>query len=173
MGSSSVSVLEMALRLAAAGVPVFALHGIVDGACTCGRKCSSPGKHPLTSKGFKDATINQTTIRGWWKRQPSANLGLPTGGPLGLLVVDCDPRNGGPETFEELRGLEPSLPLGGVRVRTGGGGLHVYLKYSGGPVPKALRTGIDLKGEGGYVVCPPSLHISGNRYEFEYLGDVD
>jgi hypothetical protein len=163
--------LEAALALVQAGLTVFPLHSLANGACTCKKAaCPSPGKHPLTSKGFKDATRDTSIIAAWWKRWPFANIGLPTGGPLHLLVIDCDPRNGGPTTFTELKGLFPTIPNAGIRVRTGGGGLHVYLKYSGGPLPKELAKGIDLKGEGGYVVAPPSLHSSGQRYAFEVEG---
>jgi hypothetical protein len=162
---------EGALALVRAGFQVFPLHGIVDGVCTCGkRSCSSPGKHPRTPKGFKDASSDPKQIAAWWKLWPQANVGLPTGGPLHFMVIDCDPRNGGPTSFEELQEIFPTIPVGGVRVRTGGGGLHVYLKYSGGRIPAKLADGIDLKAEGGYVVAPPSLHVSGRRYEFETLG---
>jgi hypothetical protein len=163
--------IEAALAFVQARLEVFPLHGLVNGVCTCQKaNCSSPGKHPLTPKGFKDASSDPAIIAAWWKRWPFANIGLPTGGPLHLLVIDCDPRNGGPTTFGELKGLFPSLPAGSIRVRTGGGGLHVYLRYSGGPLPKELAKGIDLKGDGGYVVAPPSLHASGRRYAFEAEG---
>lgn len=56
-------------------------------------------------------------------------------------------------------------------MNTGGGGLHLYLYYAGGPVPKTLVEGIDLKGDGGYVVAPPSLHISGQRYAWDGVSD--
>jgi hypothetical protein len=175
MPESSIPVCaEAAMGLARAGLEVFPLHGIdAAGACTCGNaKCGSPGKHPLTSKGFKDATTDETQIAAWWKRWPLANIGLPTGGPLRLLVIDCDPRNGGPTSFADLLALFPTVPTSSIRVRTGGGGLHVYLTYSGGRIPKELAKGIDLKGDGGYVVAPPSLHASGRRYEFEPGGSA-
>jgi hypothetical protein len=162
---------EGALALVRAGFQVFPVYGIVDGVCTCGQRPGcSPGKHPLPKHGHKEASSDPKQIAAWWKRWPNANVGVATGGPHHLLVIDCDPRNGGPTSFEELQEIFPTIPVGGVRVRTGGGGLHVYLKYSGGPIPAKLAAGIDLKGEGGYVVAPPSLHGSGRRYEFETLG---
>lgn len=165
--------IEAALEFVQAKLEVFPVHSLVNGVCTCPKKANCdkrPGKHPLTKHGYKDASSDPAIVAAWWKRWPFANIGLPTGGPLRLLVIDCDPRNGGPTTFAELKGLFPSIPEGSIRVRTGGGGLHVYLRYSGGPLPKVLAEGIDLKGDGGYVLAPPSLHASGRRYAFEVEG---
>jgi hypothetical protein len=65
-----------ALRYANHGIPVF--------------PCAPGGKHPLTPKGFHDATSVAHVVHGWWQRTPDANIGLPTGGPTGVLVVDVD-----------------------------------------------------------------------------------
>lgn len=64
------SLLDSALQYADRGWPVFPLHHCHDGACSCQRRCQSPGKHPRTEHGFKNATINEQTIRGWWSRWP-------------------------------------------------------------------------------------------------------
>ncbi len=173
MASDSPSMLAAAQQLAAAGYPVFPVHGIVEGKCTCTKNCGSPGKHPASKTGFKAATRDPQQIDFDWKKRPLANIGIATGGAGRLLVVDCDPRNGGPETYAGLKALFPGLPDGGLLVRSGGGGLHYWLRYRGGPLPKELATGIDLKGDGGYVVAPPSLHVSGRRYEFEGEGPRD
>jgi hypothetical protein len=82
--------------------------------------------------------------------------------------MDCDPRNGGPAEREEIIQCFGNIPET-AEVITGGNGRHIYFHYSGGPVPKTLAKGIDLKGDGGYVVAPPSLHISGNRYGVDGL----
>ena len=124
------------------------------------------GKEPLTKHGFKDATTDKACISKWWEKWPEANIGLPTGTKSGLLVVDCDPRNGGPADRAEL--IEQCGPIPETaEVLTGGGGRHVYFRYHGGPIPKTLAHGIDLKGDGGYVVAPPSMHASGKRYEVD------
>jgi DNA-binding transcriptional ArsR family regulator len=86
-----------------------------------------------------------------------------------LLVVDCDPRNGGPAERAELVRRFGPIPET-AEVITGGGGRHLFFRYDGGGVPKALAEGIDLKGDGGYVVAPPSMHPSGKRYEVDGLG---
>lgn len=124
------------------------------------------GKEPLTKNGFKDATTDKACISRWWEEWPEANIGLPTGTKTRLLVVDCDPRNGGPADRAEL--IEQCGPIPATaEVLTGGGGRHIYFRYDGGPIPKTLAKGIDLKGDGGYVVAPPSLHASGTRYEVD------
>jgi putative DNA primase/helicase len=149
------------------GVPVFPLHSAPGGVCSCGDlECQNPGKHPRTAHGFKDATQDQNRITAWWKRWPAANIGVPTGAPSDLLVVDCDPRNGGPADRSEL--IERCGPIPDTaEATTGGGGRHLFFRYSGGAVPKALAPGIDLKGDGGYVVVAPSIHASGNAYQWD------
>jgi hypothetical protein len=107
-------------------------------------------------------------IDRWWSSHPSANIGVPTGAATGFLVVDCDPRNGGPAERDELIRRFGPIP-DTAEVITGGGGRHLFFQYSGGTVPKTLATGIDLKGDGGYVVAPPSMHASGRRYEVDGL----
>jgi len=78
-------------------------------------------------------------------------------------VLDCDPRNGGPAHRSDLIQQFGSLPDTAEAI-TGGGGRHIFFRYAGGPVSKTLAAGIDLKGEGGYVVAPPSIHPTGKRY---------
>jgi hypothetical protein len=149
------------------GWRVFPLHSIAHGACTCGKpKCSSPGKHPRTRRGVKDATTDATTITGWWARWPDANIGVATGS--GLVVIDIDPAHGGDKSFSAA--VARLGDLGPTRMcRTGSGGRHLY--YSTGTrIPCSqgrLGPGIDVRGEDGYVVAPPSLHISGRRYVWE------
>jgi len=156
-----------ALWYAKNGLSVFPLHWPVNNGCSCGKAdCGSPGKHPVTPRGFKDASGDPIQIAEWWQAHPHANIGLPTGGASGLLVVDCDPRNGGPVARRELAEKFGPIP-NTAEVITGGGGRHFYFRYGGGPVPKNLDRGIDLKGDGGYVVAPPSLHSSGKRYEVD------
>jgi len=152
---------------AAHGFPVFPLYSAPGGVCSCGDlDCQNPGKHPRTDHGFKDATQDQDRIAAWWKRWPDANIGIPTGAVSGLLVVDCDPRNGGPADRSELIERRDPIP-DTAEATTGGGGRHLYFRYGGGAVPKSLGLGIDLKGDGGYVVAPPSIHASGNRYQWD------
>jgi len=161
--------LIWALSYAQRGLPVLPVYGVTgEDMCWCGRvSCHSPGKHPMTEHGLDDATTDEATIRGWWERWPEANVGVRL--PPGVLVIDVDPRNGGATALLELcrahgggiTGLTPTLTA-----HTGGGGLHAWYAYRG-PIRARLASGIDLKGQGtGYVVMPPSRHVSGEVYSW-------
>ncbi len=77
---NATSLLEAALEYAGYGWPVFPVHGIRNDRCTCRKEsCQSPGKHPLTPNGLKDATTDPTTIRSWWTAHPNANIGIRMG----------------------------------------------------------------------------------------------
>jgi hypothetical protein len=134
------------------GIPVF--------------PCRPREKKPFTRHGFNDATVDQRRISEWWRKWPNANIGIPTGAVSGLLVVDCDPRNGGPAERGELIQQYGPVPET-AEASTGGGGRHLFFRYGGGAVPKALAKGIDLKGDGGYVLVAPSVHPSGSLYQWD------
>jgi hypothetical protein len=158
---------EAALWYAKHGIPVFPLYWPVAGGCSCGNSdCKDIGKHPRTVHGFKDATTDDSRINDWFNKWPHANIGIPTGKASGIFVVDNDPRNGGPEDREEFIRLYGPIPET-AEVITGSGGRHIYFQDPGVALPTTLGPGVDLKGEGGYVVAPPSLHRSGRRYEFD------
>ena len=90
-----------------------------------------------------------------------------TGAISGLVVVDVDVRHGGDGSLE---GLEREYGRVGTTVEclTGGGGRHLYFAHPGGLIRNkvGLAGGVDLRGDGGYVVAPPSVHSSGIRYEW-------
>jgi hypothetical protein len=158
--------LRAALRCATRGWPVFPVHSIRDGSCTCGKKCGkNAAKHPRTANGFEDATCDADTITRWWSRWPDANIGVGTGDVSGIVVLDVDPEKGGNESLERLlqgRRL-PKTPT----VHTGGDGLHIYFALPPGvsyASRNALLPGLDAKAKGGYAIAPPSNHRSGNRY---------
>src|SRR4051794_14276967 len=131
-------------------MPVFPVYGMRNGRCLCpkGPDCQHPGKHPMTPRGFKDATTDETQIRAWSRSFPRANIATPTGGRY--MVVDVDPRNGGDDALRELTLAYGELPET-VLCLTGGGGAHYYFAASENAFPKELVGGIDLKGPGGYV----------------------
>ncbi len=164
--------LQAATWYARHGFAVFPCHTIRDGKCSCGiAECGSPGKHPvgdLCPNGVKQASRFAGTVTAWWNRMPGANIAIACGKPsMGLVVVDVDPQHGGDETFTELVALHGPFPET-PQVLTGGGGRHLYF-HSDAPIPNkvGLFPGIDLRGDGGYVVAPRSLHISGRQYEWE------
>ena len=140
------------------------------GDCACGLPdCESAGKHPirrLVPHGLHDATRDQATVECWWRSSTHANIGIRTGGASALVVLDVDDEAG----RLALRGLIAANGRFEARwVRTGSGGWHAYFAHPGSPVPNSagrLGEGLDVRGEGGYVVAPPSMHQSNYRYRW-------
>lgn len=166
--STSGSELQRAaLQYAAWGLRVFPVWGVKAGRCMCklGAECTRPGKHPighLATHGWEDATTDAETIKRWWGKAPQANIGLPTGAINGLFVLDAD----GPEGLAELE-RHPALPE--TPISTTGNGRHVWFRHPGEEIGNRTRflPGLDLRGDGGYVVVPPSAHKSGNVYRWQ------
>lgn len=155
--------LSYALNYAALGWRVLPLHTPTDTGCSCGNSsCKSVGKHPRTENGLKDASNDPAIIEAWFERWPDANIGVATGAHSNLVVIDVDPRHGG---FESLAAL-PDNPPETITQKTGGG-LQFFYAHPGEPIKNSagqFAPGIDVRGDGGYVVAPPSLHASGERY---------
>jgi Protein of unknown function (DUF3631)/Bifunctional DNA primase/polymerase, N-terminal len=165
---ADASNLHWALYYASRGWPVLPLYSVEGGRCTFGDvNCRSPGKHPRTPHGVKDASTSSWQIQRWWKFWPSANVGIATGVASGLLVLDSDPRNGGDASLEQLRNEFPDAFKELLEVLTGSGGAHLYFECrSAAPSRANILPGIDVRADSGYVAAPPSLHISGSRYRF-------
>ena len=146
------------------GQALIPLHSRqVNGSCTCQNKsCTSIAKHPRTRNGLKDASVEIEQINSWWSNFPAANVGLVTGKASGLVVLDIDLKSGGLNSLRKLQEDCGQFPQTSC-VRTGGGGLHYYFKAPEFPLKNRtnLLPGIDFRGDGGYVVAPPSLHASG------------
>jgi hypothetical protein len=148
---------EEALALAEQGQRVFPLFEPTASGCSCAKgACSSPGKHPRTRNGLKDATSDPAQVKAWWSKAPNANIGCATG--EGLVVVDMDGPNGQASAQE--------LELPETATAATGAGRHLY--YLGDDVPCRANylPGIDIRGKGGYVVAPPSRHPSGATYRW-------
>jgi hypothetical protein len=171
-----VNLVEAALSYVRRALPVFPVWPAVpfEGAyvCACGRDgCDNPGKHPmsrLAPNGHKNATLNEDRVRRWWGVMPDANIGIATG--RDYVVLDVDPRNGGGETLAELEKKHGPLPKT-WRVISGGGGFHLYFAAH---IPVRCcqpGPGLEIKGDGGSIVAPPSLHVSGNRYAWDVPPD--
>jgi hypothetical protein len=157
------------------GWPVFPIYGISDGLCACGKAdCSRPGKHPigkLAPRGFLDATTNLDVITAWWSAYPSANIGVPTGAASGLVVLDVDVDMGGFDGLHDIQAANAPLPETAMSL-TGGGGYHYLFAHPGDGVMirnsvRTLGEGLDVRGDGGYIIVPPSSHASGRTYEWE------
>lgn len=133
-------------RFAEAGVPVF--------------PCVPGGKRPLIERGFHAATTDIGQVASWWRRWPAANIGVPTGAPSGLVVVDVDVHGPADGRASFDRAAAAGL-VGGweVLVRTPTGGKHAYYPATPGVEQRswqAGRAGVDFRGDGGYIIVPPS-----------------
>lgn len=145
--------LTEAMKLASRGFPVFPL--------------TPRDKHPLPgTHGFKDATTDPVQILAWWAQTPDANIGLATG--RGMFVLDLD-------SYDARASVEAAgvvIPEGAPAVVTGKtGAAHIYLAGDA-PSRAGILPKVDTRGEGGYVVAPPSIHPSGAVYTWAVpLGD--
>lgn len=163
-----ITLMKRALRYASEGLHVLPVHSVRDGRCSCreGIECAKPGKHPMTPRGVKDATKDRKVIKQWWAESPDANIGIATGQISNLVVVDVDGKEGEGSLARLFKkyGKLPRTP----KVRTGKG-VHYYLRPGAKPVGNSvgrLGSGIDIRGDGGYVVAPGSIHRSGKLYKF-------
>ena len=163
-----------AVEYAGRGWAVVPCHAPgAGGFCSCRHPdCASPGKHPRVPTGLHAATTDQATIAAWWRRWPTANVAIRTGAASGLVVIDIDPPHGGDVSLAGLT-AQHSDDMPAVSVRTGSGGSHIYLAHPGGLVRNTagrLGDGIDVRGDGGYVIAPPSRHPSGGSYAWAGSG---
>jgi hypothetical protein len=160
-----------ALRLAARGFAVFPLRPRT-------KEPYGDDRFFRTIGGFRCANRDPALIEFWWDRQPEANIGLATGSISGVWVLDVDGDEGRETlaTLEEQHGQLPKtvevVTPGKISKTTGlhsGRGLHLYFRY---PLGLDLRNaqdrddvpGIDWRGNGGYVLLPPSAHPDGGNY---------
>lgn len=135
--------MRAALKYAAAGIPVFPCR---------------KDKKPFTAHGFKDATTDPVQIRVWFAKWPTAMVAMPTGEASGYDVVDVD----------KTGALPMRQPKGAPKARTPSGGFHLFFPANG------LRnsedkggTNVDVRGEGGYVILPPSAN---GRGAYKWVG---
>jgi hypothetical protein len=153
--------LTAALSYARHGIPVLPVHTPADGGCSCGRPdCDRPGKHPRLRHGLNEASTDPRRIEMWWSRWPDANIGLRTGVVMDVADVDST------EGWHGLRHLLGGAMPVGPQVRTGGGGWHLWFQPMGYGNRVRLIPGVDWRALGGYVVAPPSRHVSGGDYRW-------
>ncbi|HZT66102.1 MAG TPA: phage/plasmid primase, P4 family [Acidimicrobiales bacterium] len=171
MALETSSQLEAALAYGRRGWAVLPLHSPGPGGrCSCGNSdCSSIAKHPRTAHGKDDASSDPSRLAAWWRSWPAANVGIRTGAECDLVVLDVDVDKGGPESLTALEGAHGLLPTT-LTVRTGSGGEHRYFRHPGEPIRndagRKLGAGLDVRGDGGYIVAPPSIHATGCAYEW-------
>jgi hypothetical protein len=148
------TLLDTALDYAARGWHVFPLK--------------EADKKPATAHGLKDATTDEETIRAWWQRNPRYNIGIATGAVSGFVVVDTD--NPEAEEYVQLQGDTPTLMQATAK------GRHRLYKHPGTDTRNATAlhgvAGLDVRGDGGYIVAAPSVHPSGVVYAWENDNDL-
>jgi hypothetical protein len=146
------SLAEAALRYAARSIAVFPLQH----------------REKIPPKFFKwreEASAELGRVRSWWRVQPGANIGLPTGPTAGFWVFDIDGEDGAAAlaALEAQHGALPATPE-----QTTGKGRHICFAWDPSrPVRNRARMmahGLDARGEGGYIVAAPSVHPSGRQY---------
>ena len=168
---STAELLSAAKMYASLGWRVHPLHDVHTGKCSCGKlpgKCK-PGKHPRINEWQKKATTDPAVISQWWKKWPHANIGIVCGKESGIFVVGPD----GQEGIDQLAALEArcgEIPHTVISATPGGGKHFIFLWPSDGGARIGQSVNIhgkkiDIRGEGGYIVAPPSVNDVG-RYSW-------
>jgi Bifunctional DNA primase/polymerase, N-terminal/Primase C terminal 1 (PriCT-1) len=153
------------------GIPVLPIHIPVGKGCSCSRShlCDHIGKHPRMKGGAHNASADVAVVEGLREQYPISNWAIPTGESSGIVVIDVD----GPEAIKSLAKFQPiSTPT----VKTSKG-YHLYFEHPGGQIDNYVRIlpQCDIRGDGGYIIVPPSLHKSGVRYQWmkgHALGEI-
>lgn len=174
--------LSVAQDYAMLGWRVFPIWEARDRDCSCPDNnpsreanppyCGSPGKHPATANGLIDASTNPEIIKSWWYKRAGANIGIATGFGSGIVVLDVDLGKDGPASLKALEAKHGDLPAT-LQATTGSGGKHYFFKHPGKQIKNSqskLGKGLDIRGDGGYVVGAPSNHVTGGFYSWD--GDI-
>ena len=168
--------MSIALKYAAAGLRVHPLYEVDPSTqrCACHRGTDCPekmrGKHPRLSGWQEKASTDAETIRAWWGPAPRAGVGIATGSASRCWVLDLDGPEAGAwyEAQCAAHGLTRTLGVHTSR------GFHLYWRWTDGVVVRNAQglkeAGVqtaDVRGEGGYVCAPPTIHRSGHVYRWE------
>ena len=157
-----------------------------DGFCSCSHHedCANPAKHPVHDAWPSVASRDPDVVASWWRPEPEipatewfpySNVGIVTGQKFGIFVLDVDSYAGGAQTLERYERRNGSLPE--TRVHSSArGGTHYFFRHPGFDVRNSARrvlgTGLDVRGENGFVVAPPSVGKDGGRYELNPAHDL-
>lgn len=184
---ASSGVLAAALDYQRRGWSVVPAHvGRLDAVghpyCTCklGRSCISPGKHPAVAwTRWQSERASEQQLREWFTgAHVDKGVGLVTGAVSGFFVVDVDEGDGKPgaESLHALQMANDDMPTT-VMARTGGGGRHFLFRQPDGirvvTAKNVLGPGVDVRGDRGFVVAPPSSHLSGRAYAWDASAHPD
>ena len=127
-------------------------------------------KRPLLStwREFENTLVPAATFDSWFKTYRGTNIGIITGAcSNNVFIVDLDIQRHS-EAGQWWQALTSDEPIIAPTQRTGGGGLQILLRAPDGWTPPTAKTpiGVDIRGQGGFAVCPPSKHVSTFRYEW-------
>ena len=115
-------------------------------------------------KQYQEEKADKQRIEEWFSKYPNASIGIVTGEISDIAVIDIE-KGGSTDEYPPT-----------VTAKTGGGGYHLYYRYPESGISNSTRTKelTDIRGDGGYVIAPPSMHPSGNQYEWiADFNDVD
>jgi putative DNA primase/helicase len=182
-----VAILQAAMAYARRSWKVIPVHWVTDeGACSCklGAECPSAGKHPIHKNWPNVASSEADVILGWWAKDrelpaedwhPAANVGIVTGSVSQIFVLDNDEFAGGGLTLAKYAKRHGDMPVTRVH-QTGSGGQHYLFDHPLFPVRNSARKrvgeGVDIRGEHGFIVAPPSVSGKG-PYEVMPVHDID
>ena len=137
------------------------------------------GKKPMFKEWQKIASTDEKLVSRWWVQNPESNLGIATGPNSNCFVIDIDPQHGGRETLDSLLLKHGPLPRTWQQV-TGGpyGGFQIFFRYPnvrvGNKQGWTPYPGMDVRGDGGFVVAPPSIHPdTGNPYCWDGANEIE
>lgn len=145
---SSFDLGEVALQYAARGLAVF--------------PCGVKKKTPACKHWKEDASKDPASLISLWTGS-AFNIGLPTGSSNGIWALDIDGETGA-QSLAALVAEHGELPE--TPEQSTGTGRHIFFRHVDGIRPNAgvMAPGLDIRGEGGYVVVAPSIHPSGIAY---------
>lgn len=154
---------------------VFPVHGVnSDGSCTCGKPdCANIGKHPATRNGLKDASTDPNRIQNMFASSRPYNVAVATGPESNIFVVDVD---GMPGETALASLVAANSPLPKTLTSLTGRGRHLIFRHPGVKIKtrsSKLGEKLDVRGDGGYIVIPPSLHKSGVYYSWDESASWD
>lgn len=148
--------LESALRCNALGLSVFPLF-------RRGKKAA------VEWMRFQHERPTEAQIKSWWLDRPEANIAVACGPVSGVLVVDVDGEKGA-ATIAHLQQTYGPLPA--TWRSSTGKGEHLWFRYPqgleiGNARGRLKNSGVDIRGFGGYVVAPGSIHENGTPYAWQ------
>lgn len=180
------SLLEVATRyleMGLAPIPCNAPHPTDKCTCRLKQQCVSPGKHPaIPWQRFQTKPIDADQLLIWFGpggMYEDYNIGIVTGsisGNVFVVDVDCGPGKQGDDSLHELQMQHDDLPPT-METKTGSNGRHYFFRAPAGvriiTDKNVLGPGVDVRGEGGFVVAGGSIHANGNEYVCDFAEIAD